>query len=221
MVTLPRLLVLTDRSQLPPGRRLTDAVAAAIDGGARAVVLRERDLPPAERERLAEEIRALLDPVDGVLIAAAPALGAATGVHLRAREPMPSQRPALVGQSGHDASELAAAESAGCDYVTLSPVAASASKPGYGPALGARRLGALAARTRLPVYALGGVTPDNAATWIDAGAHGIAVMGLVMRAADPAAAYADANAAVLRTSTSSRTRRMTQECAKPREQETS
>jgi thiamine-phosphate pyrophosphorylase len=189
------LLVLTDRSQVPAGRELTDVVAAAVDAGGRAIVLRERDLPASERARLADDLRELLDPVGGVLIAARPATDAADGVHLRAADPMPSDRPDLVGRSCHNADDLAAAEAEGCDYVTLSPVAASASKPGYGPAFGADRFGTLVARTRLPVYALGGVTPANAATWIDAGAYGVAVMGEVMRAADPAAtiaAYLDA-----------------------------
>jgi thiamine-phosphate pyrophosphorylase len=192
MVTLPRLLLLTDRSQLPPGRSLVDTVAAAVAGGIRAVVLRERDLSPPERERLAKELCAILDPVDGRLLVAAPVVGPAAGVHQPVGTSMPADetRPALVGRSCHHADELAAAAADGCDYVTLSPVAASASKPGYGPALGAKRFGALATRTPLPVFALGGVTPGNAATWLDAGAYGIAVMGGVMRADDPAAATA-------------------------------
>jgi thiamine monophosphate synthase len=194
-VTLPPLLLLTDRSQLPPGRRLTDVVAAAVRGGVRAVLLRERDLLPSERGQLAEELRAVLDPVLGLLLSASPIVRPAAGVHLRAGEPKPSARAAFVGRSCHDAAELAAALDERSDYVTLSPVAASASKPGYGPALGADRFGALVARTPLRVYALGGVTPANAATWIDAGAYGIAVMGSVMRADDPtevAAAHLDA-----------------------------
>jgi thiamine-phosphate diphosphorylase len=194
MVSPPRLLLLTDRSQLPR-RPLVDVVADAVAGGARAVVLRERDLPPSQRERLAAELRAMLDSVDGRLIAAWPALAPANGLHLRAGDPMPSDRPQLVGRSCHDATELSGAAADGCDYVTLSPVAASASKPGYGPALGAERFGAMATRTSVPVFALGGVTPASAVTWIDAGAYGVAVMGPVMRATDPAAttaAYLDA-----------------------------
>lgn len=188
MLTLPRLLLLTDRSQVRPGRRLVDVVASAVHGGVRAILLRERDLPPPERKQLAEELRATLDPVGGVLLAARPMLTGADGVHLPVGASMPGDgdRPDLVGRSCHNADELAAAAANGSDYVTLSPVAESASKPGYGPALGAERFGALAGRTSIPVFALGGVTAFNAATWLRAGAHGVAVMGPLMRADDPA-----------------------------------
>ena len=64
---------------------------------------------------------------------------------------------------------------------------ASASKPGYGPALGVPGLAQLVARTGKPLLALGGVTsPADAAACVAAGAAGVAVMGAVMRARDPA-----------------------------------
>jgi len=101
----------------------------------------------------------------------------------------PAVRPPILGRSCHDAAELAHATGEGCDYVTLSPVFPSPSKPGYGPALGPDRFGALCARAGLPVYALGGITTAaQAAACRAAGAHGVAVMGAVMRADDPAAA---------------------------------
>ena len=77
------------------------------------------------------------------------------------------------------------AASAGADYVTLSPIFPSASKPGYGPALGTNILGE-AAKLGIPVLALGGVTADKAAACRAAGAAGIAVMGPAMRSSDPA-----------------------------------
>lgn len=83
-------------------------------------------------------------------------------------------------------------------YVTLSPVAPTSSKPGYGPALGVvgvREAAALAPGRRF--FALGGVTPANARAFLDAGAHGVAVMGPVLRAEDPAAVI-DSYLAVLR-----------------------
>ena len=87
-----------------------------------------------------------------------------------------------MGRSCHDLAELQAAADEGCDYATLSPVFPTASKLRYGPALGVDALH----RPPLPVYALGGVTDGNAADCRAAGAAGVAVMGAVMRAADPA-----------------------------------
>ncbi len=188
---LGRLLVLTDRRAT--ARRLSDVVAAAVEGGARTVVLREKDLPLDERARLADEVRAVLGPARLVL--------AGTGlpgdaVHLAAADAVPEPRPALLGRSCHDATEAARAHAEGCDWVTLSPVWATASKPGYGPALGPEGLAALVAGAP-PAYALGGVdTAERAAACRDAGAEGVAVMGAVMRAGDPAALVAGLLAAL-------------------------
>ena len=185
-MTLPRLLVLTDRTQARGP--LTATVAAAVDAGARAVVLRDKDLPGGERAALAAEFRALLAPVGGLLVVAGPADGTAEAVHLAARDRFPHPRPALVGRSCHSAAEVATAGTEGCDWVFVSPFAATASKPGYGPALGAAGLSALAAGGP-PAYALGGVRPDDVPGCLAAGAHGVAVMGPVMRDPGLAAAY--------------------------------
>jgi thiamine-phosphate diphosphorylase len=183
-VRQPRLLVLTDRTQA--GRPLVDVVTAAVDAGARAVVLREKDLPDAERRAIATELRALLSPVDGLLVVGGPA-GFAPGdaVHLAARDAVPAPRPPLLGRSCHSAAEVARARAEGCDWVLVSPVFPTASKPGYGPALGTGGLAALLAGGP-PGYALGGVQPDDVAGCLAAGAHGVAVMGPLMR--DPALA---------------------------------
>jgi thiamine-phosphate pyrophosphorylase len=191
---LPPLLLLTDRSQLPADRDLAGLVAAveaAVGAGARAVVVRERDLEDHERAELVCEVRKVLAPVGGTLVVAAPTVGRPVGVHLRRSDPLPRTRPVLLGRSCHDANELARAAAEGCDYVTVSPVTSTASKPGHGPALGPDRFAELAQQTgdahgrRPSVYALGGVTPDNAGDWLAAGADGVAVMGAVMRADDP------------------------------------
>lgn len=176
---LPGLLVLTDRTQC--AGPLLDVLAAAVDGGARAVVLREKDLPEEERAALADALRALLDPVGGVLVQAGIAGPAGpAAVHLTSNDPFPSTRPPLVGRSCHSADELARAEAEGCDYVMLSPVFPTPSKPGYGPALGLDGFARLLTGA-LPAYALGGVRPDDVRGCLAAGARGIAVMGPVMR----------------------------------------
>lgn len=188
----PRLLVLTDRSQLPAGRSLVEQVERCIDAGARWVCLRERDLPDDQRLALATSLIGPLRPVGGRLVVAAPlpaaAWGAvADGVHLRRSDPVPPHA-SLVGRSTHDVAELRAAVEQGCDYVTLSPYAETASKPGYGPALGPaglRRAIDAVPLGETKVLALGGISSDNAAEAQAAGAHGVAVMGEVMRAGDP------------------------------------
>jgi len=186
-VRLPRLLVLTDRTQCAGD--LAGTVAAAVDAGARAVVLRDKDLPLPQRTALAEQIAGLLAPVDGVLVWAGAAGSAGhPAVQLSAADPLPGPRPALVGRSCHSAAELTRARAEGCDWAFVSPLAATASKPGYGPALGAAGLAALAPLGP-PVFALGGVAPGDVAGCRAAGAYGVAVMGPVMRDPSVVARY--------------------------------
>ncbi|KMO17976.1 thiamine monophosphate synthase, partial [Methylobacterium indicum] len=88
-------------------------------------------------------------------------------------------RGALLGVSAHSLAEVRAAREAGADYVTLSPIFLTASKPGYGPALGLAALGE--ATALMPVVALGGLDPTTAPSCRAVGAAAVAVMGLVMK----------------------------------------
>lgn len=181
---LPRLLLLTDRRQLPAGRSLTDTVLECAGVGLTTVVLRELDLPEAQRAELAGTLARHL-----TVVAARTPLPAAAGVHLAAHQPAV---PSWHGRSCHDAAQLRTAAATGAAWVTLSPVAGTVSKPGYGPALGVDGFGRLVPRAAgVPVYALGGVGPADAAAFRRAGAHGVAVMGAVMRAEDPATVVAE------------------------------
>jgi thiamine-phosphate diphosphorylase len=192
VVSFPRLLVLTDRrASAGHGRDLTATVAAAVDAGAPAIVLRERDLPRARRAALAADLRSVTAAAGAWLVVAGdPRLAAevgADGVHLAGRDPLALAAGMVTGRSCHDAAEVAAARAAGVDLVTLSPVAPTPSKPVYGPALGPDGLATLAAAAGPAiVYALGGVTPHEVPRWCASGAHGVAVMGAVMTSADPA-----------------------------------
>jgi thiamine-phosphate pyrophosphorylase len=194
---VPPLLIISDRRQ---ARRPLDKLAeAAFDGGCRWFSLREKDLPSAERRSLLGALVALgrrrratvtvHDDVDAAFHTGA------GGVHLpsgsspqTARVRLPG---ALIGASAHSAEEATALLGAGADYVTLSPVFLTASKPDYGPALGIDGLARVVAQAPGPVIALGGITADNATLCLSAGAYGVAVMGEVMRAADPQATVED------------------------------
>ena len=189
----PPLLVISDRSQarLP----LIGIAEAVFRGGCRWFSLREKDLPAAERRALLADLVELGRPF-GALVMAHEDIGAveavsAAGVHLPAgSDPAAARRRlprGLIGVSAHSENEAGAQLRAGADYVTLSPIFLTDSKPGYGPALGLDALAAAAAEARGPIVALGGIAPANAAACLAAGARGVAVMGEIMRAADPEA----------------------------------
>ncbi|MFI6260878.1 thiamine phosphate synthase [Micromonospora sp. NPDC051006] len=181
------VVLLTDRRVAR--RPLVTAVAAAVGGGVRWVVLREKDLPRAERAALAVELRAILAEVGGTLIVAGPDPLDGDAVHLPAAGPYPPPSVGLVGRSCHDRAELARLSTE--DYVTLSPVYASRTKPGYGPPLLPDGLAALIRRSPVAVLALGGIeTPSQVHACVEAGAAGVAVLGAIMRADDPAQAAA-------------------------------
>jgi thiamine-phosphate pyrophosphorylase len=193
MLPVPPLLVISDRRQarLP----LQQVVEGVFVGGCRWFSLREKDLPPDERRALLGALVTLGRRFGAVVTAhedieAVAAVGA-DGVHLPSGgDPVAARARlagTLIGASSHSADEAAALLRAGADYVTASPVFITASKPGYGPALGLDGLARIVAHTPGDIVALGGITAENAAACLAAGARGIAVMGEVMRAADPQA----------------------------------
>jgi thiamine-phosphate pyrophosphorylase len=198
-----RLCVVTDRRAAETaGRPLTalldTALARAAARGARvAVQLREKDLDGAALLALARELREVTrahgarllvnDRLDIALAAEA------DGVHLPADGIPPDAARrllavmGLIGVSTHAAHELPAARGQGADYAFLGPIYDTESKRAYGAPLGVGPL-AHAAQTGLPVLAVGGVTAERVAEVRRAGAYGVAVIGAVMRAPDPAAA---------------------------------
>ncbi|MFJ8580244.1 thiamine phosphate synthase [Micromonospora sp. NPDC093277] len=178
------VVVLTDRRVAR--NPLVEVVAAAVGGGVRWVVLREKDLPRAERAALAAELRAVLAEVGGALVVAGPDRLDGDAVHLPAAGPYPPPRVGLVGRSCHNATELARLTTE--DYATLSPVYLTKTKPGYGPPLDPSGLAALTQASPVPILALGGIeTPAQVKACVEAGAVGVAVLGAIMRAKDPTA----------------------------------
>lgn len=182
-------------------RPLTDVAAAALASGCRWILVREKDLGREDLLPLVADIVRLAEP-QGALVsvsgdAAVAAMAGAKGAHLPqdnartdavgdARQRLGAD--GLIGVSAHSIAEAQAAARDGADYATYSPIFVTASKPGYGPALGLDALAEATARVALPLIALAGIEATNAARCRTAGAAGIAVMGSVMRADNPAAA---------------------------------
>ena len=153
---------------------------AALANGLRLVQLREKGLPAADLTALAERVAGLCRQhgasltVNGDIDLAA-RLG--VGVHLTSAQLAAlGSRPELpwVGASCHDAAELDRAAAVGADFVVLGPVLATASHPGAA-GLGWEVFSRLIADYPLPVYALGGLGPNDLERARQAGAHGIAL----------------------------------------------
>jgi thiamine-phosphate pyrophosphorylase len=186
------LYLVTDRHRTN-GRPLVSVVERAMDAGLRAVQVRERDLATTDLLDLSGDLGASVrarggrmlinDRIDLVL-----ALGA-DGAHVRADSlPVAVARrllgPArLVGVSAHSADDVVRAECEGADFAVLGPIYETPSKRAYGSPIGLRPLEEAVRRCRIPVFAIGGVTPDRVPEVRRAGAYGVAVVSAILSAA--------------------------------------
>jgi thiamine-phosphate pyrophosphorylase len=199
----PLLLLVTDRAQARLS--LEEVVARACAAGCRLVSLREKDLPADEQIALARSLAPIAQRFGARLMlhgdAELACAAGLDGVHLSAHGNAGAARAmlgerALIGISIHSAAEAAALDPAVVDYAIAGPANLTASKPGYGPALGPEGIAAICRAARVPVVAIGGIEPDDAPAVLAAGAAGIAVMGSVMRADDPGKVIKDLLTAV-------------------------
>jgi thiamine-phosphate pyrophosphorylase len=187
---------------LTPDRSDTDAmtecVTAVLDGGATTIQYRNKLAAPELRLQQALALHALCagrgatfiinDDIDLARAVDADGVhlgrGDATVALARAR----LGATALVGASCYDSLERAeAAVTAGADYIAFGSFFPSNTKPDAVRA-GFSLLSTAKARWKVPVVAIGGITPGNAGALIDAGADAVAVISALFEAADVAAA---------------------------------
>ena len=178
---IPRFHVITP---VVPVSSLRSLVAEGVD----AIQVRDK---AADDRTLLEFIGSVLDlpvtvivndRVDLALVAGA------HGVHLGARDlPVDAVRrlapDLLVGATCRSRIDALAARDAGASYVGVGPVFASRTKPDLPTPLGVRGLSDVVGV--LPAIAIGGVTASTVRGLLSVGAHGVAVVAAVSRAADP------------------------------------
>lgn len=162
-------------------------------------------MTPGARLRLGERVVSLAHARGArVLVNGDPALACALGacgLHLgKGTLPVSQARAGgyagLIGYSAHSGEEAAGALAQGADFATLSPVFPTNSKFSLGPVLGLDALERAARACGGPVYALGGVGAENAAECLARGAHGVALIGAILGAPDPALAAREVRAAL-------------------------
>ncbi len=202
------LYYITGRSQFAGNeaarrRAVLDKIAEAAQAGVDYIQLREKDLSTRELEQLASEAVSLIERLRTENRELRPRLlinsradvalaAAADGVHLRSDDITPKdvfeiwrscgagaparETPPTIAVSCHSLSDVLRAASEGADFAVFAPVFEKRDRPETNPAgLAALRE---ACRANLPVFALGGVTLQNAQSCLEAGAAGVAAIRL-------------------------------------------
>ena len=210
-----KLYLITDRRVVKNGDLISaceESLAAArqiAPVGSVALQLREKDLPAREVYELALRLReicsrhgALFFVNDRVDVAIA---SNADGVHLpfdsigvsMARKLLPEK--SLVGVSTHSPPDLANAVGEGADFAVFGPVFDPISKPATHPAWGPTGLAAACRAGAIPVFALGGITPDRTRELLanPNPPAGVATIGAILAAESPAAAITSILSALL------------------------
>jgi thiamine-phosphate pyrophosphorylase len=189
-----RLCLVTDRSFLRE-RPLAAVVDAAVTGGVSVVQLREKAADGREFVELGRALKALLRPLGVPLLIndradVAVAVGA-DGLHVGQTDLPAEAARALLGPNATIGLSVTSAEQA-CggdvrfaDYLGVGPIFPTGTKPDAKTPIGPAGLAAVRAITKLPLIAIGGISADNAAQAIAAGADGVAVVSAIMGAADP------------------------------------
>ena len=184
---------------------LADFVTACIEGGVDVVQLRDKELearPLLDRARLVRDVCGrhgvpfvLNDRPDLALEAGA------DGVHVGQEDaPVSLARrilgpDAIVGLSTHGPDDLAGAASQDVTYLSAGPVEPTPTKPGRA-GTGLEYVSAATARSEVPVFVTGGVTPEKVPALIAAGVRHFVVVRHLTRAADPRRAALDLREAI-------------------------
>ncbi len=199
----PKLLIITDRARMKPSWEL--ALLAACQGGARWFCLREKDAPPREQldlyrraARRTEAFRARLFLTGRADLTRA---SHAEGLHLPEDEiSVADARLSLgfhtpMGRSVHDLEGAQRAAAEGADYLLFGAVWKTFSHPGQSGA-GLDALATICQSVSVPIFAVGGVTADNAPQCLAAGAAGVALISGVWDAPDVTARVRELRAAL-------------------------
>ena len=192
MITVAPLYLITDRAACR-GRPLLEVVEAAVAAGVRWVQYREKELPRRARYEEARQLRELTRRAGAALVIndeldLAVAVEA-DGLHLGqedlplsiARQHIGSGR--FIGMSTHTPQEAREAVAGGADYLAVGPVFATATKSTR-EAVGCEAVRQARAIAAVPIVAIGGITPENVADVIRAGADGVAVISALCGASD-------------------------------------
>ena len=187
-----RVYLITDFMRIGKSRFLS-AVEEALQGGVRALQLREKNLGPRDLLALALEVKSMTQRYNAKLFvndrADIAIMAGADGVHLtetsvQASEVKNNFPDLFVGVSTHSIEGARLAETQGADFITFSPIYQTPSKSSYGPPQGLDPLRQVTQSVHLPVLALGGITLHRVPECLEHGAFGVAVISDIWDSTD-------------------------------------
>lgn len=172
------------------GRTVLEDVGSAIHAGVKIIQYREKDLTTREMIDEAEKICRLCRENDVLFIIndrvdIALAVDA-DGVHL-GNEDMPYEaarrilgNTKIIGLTVHDVGEAIEAERIGADYIGISPIFETTTKPDAGTPAGIDLIKYIKKAVKIPFVAIGGINQDNIKSVLEAGARSIAVISAIV-----------------------------------------
>ena len=184
------LYLVTDR-RATRGRELVGVVSECLGAGLRTVQVREKDLPRDDLLGLARQLRELTRRAGARLfingdVGVAREVGADGVQRTHDRRIARADAAGLaIGASVHGLVEALEAERDGADFLVFGPIYDTPSKRDYGPPQGLEPLAKVVAAVRLPVLAIGGITPARVREVRAAGAAGVAVISAILAADSP------------------------------------
>lgn len=191
---LPRLCIISSGMEKDCSGQMLGKLMKNLPAALPCIIqIREKQLSAASLfslslavKEMAKNTRALIILNERIDIAAAVGLD---GIHLQESSCPPDKLTALrgdllTGKSAHSLESALDAEQRGVDYLIFGPVFDTPSKRRYGSPQGLDMLGTVCRAVRVPVFAIGGVTHENAHRCLSEGAYGIAALSLFNDTAD-------------------------------------
>lgn len=185
------LYLVTDRelSKIP----FYEMIKKAVKGGVTVVQLREKKLSSRGFIEEALEVKRIINGVpiiinDRIDIALAVE---ANGVHL-GNDDMPVDiarrilgKDFIIGASAGSVEEAIEKEKMGADYIAVSPVFSTPTKPDAGPPLGLEGIKEMKKFVKVPLIGIGGINKENVIDVMRSGADGVAVVSAIVSSEDP------------------------------------
>ncbi len=172
---------------------LIDRIEKLAESRPAAIILREKDLPEAIYRNLAVkaleicgkyEVKCVLHSFFSIAEELKADAIHVTSASLRSMTAEMKKEYKTIGASCHSVEDAVEAERAGSSYVTAGHIFDTDCKKGT-PGRGINFLKEICSNVSIPVYAIGGITPNNAREVRQTGAVGICIMSGAMTAEDP------------------------------------